>query len=91
MAEKVFREPPKNELLGGSSQLQTVREHLRRHLTRAERDELQARGRAFIDAEKAKEKASTTPTPAPAKAPEQVQERTQEPTPAPKKSRDFER
>jgi len=36
MAEKVFREPPKNELLGGSSQLQTVREHLRRHLTRAE-------------------------------------------------------
>jgi very-short-patch-repair endonuclease len=36
MAERVFREPPKNELLGGSSQLQTVREHLRRHLTRAE-------------------------------------------------------
>ena len=36
---------------------------------RAERDELQARGREFIDAEKAKEKASTTPTPAPARAP----------------------
>ena len=36
MAEKVFRKPPKNELLGGTSQLQTVREQLRRHLTRAE-------------------------------------------------------
>lgn len=36
LAEKVFRDPPKDELLGGSAQLQTVREHLRRHLTRAE-------------------------------------------------------
>ncbi len=36
LAEKVFREAPKNELRGGSAQLQTVREQLRRHLTRAE-------------------------------------------------------
>ncbi len=33
---RLFREPPKAELLGGSSQLQTMREQLRRHLTRAE-------------------------------------------------------
>lgn len=58
---------------------------------RAERDELQARGRAFIDAEKAREKATTTPAPTPAKTPEQTQEHTPEPTPAPKQSRDFER
>lgn len=58
---------------------------------RAERDELQARGRAFIDAEREKGKATRTPTPAPEKAPEQTQERTPEPPPAPKKSRDFER
>jgi very-short-patch-repair endonuclease len=36
LAERVFREPPKNELWGGSAQLQKVREQLRRHLTRAE-------------------------------------------------------
>jgi hypothetical protein len=36
VAEKVFREPPKNELHGGSSQLHAVCEQLRRHLTRAE-------------------------------------------------------
>lgn len=36
VAEKVFRDPPKNELRGSSSQLHTVREQLRRHLTRAE-------------------------------------------------------
>lgn len=58
---------------------------------RAERDELQARGRAFIDAEREKGKAARTQTPAPEKTPEQTQERTPEPPPAPKKSRDFER
>ncbi len=58
---------------------------------RAERDELQARGRAFIDAEREKGKAARTPTPATEKAPEQTQERIPEPPPAPKKSRDFER
>lgn len=42
---------------------------------RAERDELQARGRAFIDAEREKGKAASTPTPATEKAPEQTQER----------------
>ncbi|MBP6902101.1 MAG: AAA family ATPase [Burkholderiaceae bacterium] len=36
LAETVFRDAPKNELLGGSAQLQKVREQLRRHLTRAE-------------------------------------------------------
>jgi len=36
MAERVFRDPPKDELRCGSAQLQTVREQLRRHLTRAE-------------------------------------------------------
>lgn len=36
LAEKVFREAPKSELRGDSTQLQKVREQLRRHLTRAE-------------------------------------------------------
>jgi hypothetical protein len=36
VAEKVFREPPKNELRGSSAQLQSVRDQLRRHLTRSE-------------------------------------------------------
>lgn len=36
VAEKVFREAPKNELRGDSKQLQGVREQLMRHLTRAE-------------------------------------------------------
>lgn len=36
VAEKVFRNPPKDELRGSSAQLQAVREELRRHLTRAE-------------------------------------------------------
>lgn len=36
LAEKVFREAPKSDLRGGSPQLQSVREQLRRHLTRAE-------------------------------------------------------
>lgn len=36
MAEKVFREPPKNELRGSSSELHAVRDQLRRHLTRSE-------------------------------------------------------
>jgi len=35
MAEKVFREPPKEELLGSSRQLLRVHDQLRRHLTRA--------------------------------------------------------
>lgn len=36
VAGQVFREPPNNELRGGSEQLQKVRDQLRRHLTRAE-------------------------------------------------------
>ncbi len=36
LAENVFREAPTNALRGGSAGLQTVREQLRRHLTRAE-------------------------------------------------------
>jgi very-short-patch-repair endonuclease len=36
VAERVFRDPPKNELLGNSSQLNGVRDQLRQHLTRAE-------------------------------------------------------
>lgn len=36
VAGQVFREPPNNELRGGSAQLQKVRDQLRRQLTRAE-------------------------------------------------------
>jgi len=36
MAEKVFRKPPKDKLLASSSELQTVREQLSRHLKRAD-------------------------------------------------------
>jgi very-short-patch-repair endonuclease len=36
LAAKVFHEVPTKELRGGSAQLQTIREQLRRHLTRAE-------------------------------------------------------
>lgn len=36
LAERVFRDPPKVELKGGSSDLQRIREQLYRHLTRAE-------------------------------------------------------
>lgn len=36
LAERVFASPPREQLLGSKAQLHEVRQHLRRHLTRAE-------------------------------------------------------